>query len=98
MFKPIAVVAALALSFSVYAAQSWAAGPSQSAEALSKTSGTCKLMAEVGDSFGGFVVISGRPQFVGGAAARQHKLYIACMEANGFDTAGAPIDNPSSSL
>ena len=98
MFKPIAIVAAIAVSFSVYAAENWAAGPSQSAEAYSTTSGQCKLVAEIADSGGGFVVASGRSQFVGGAAARQHKIYTACMEANSFDTAGAPIDNPPSSL
>jgi hypothetical protein len=40
------------------------------------------------DSGGGFVVASGHPQFVGGAAARQQNIYTACMEANGFYAAG----------
>jgi len=52
------------------------------------TSGQCKLVAEIADAAGGFVVASGHPQFVGGAAARQQNIYTACMEANGFYAAG----------
>jgi hypothetical protein len=68
--------------------------------ALSVTSGQCKLVAEIADPGDGFVVASGHPQFVVGAAARQQKIYTAYVEANGFDAAGmsGPIDKPPSSL
>ena len=88
MFKKIAIATAAAVGLSAYAAHSWAAGPSQTAEAFSVASGQCKLVAEIADSGGGFVVASGHPQFVGGAAARQQNIYTACMEANGFYAAG----------
>jgi len=84
MFKTIAIAAAVAVSLSAYAAHSRASA-NQNVEAFSATSGQCKLVAETADSGGGFVVASGRPQFVtDGAAARQQSIYTACMEANGY--------------
>ena len=98
MFKTIAIATAISVSLSAYAAHSWAFGPRPTAEAFSVTSGQCKLVAEIADAAGGFVVASGHPQFVGGAAARQQNTYTACMEANGFYAGGAngPTDHPSS--
>ena len=99
MFKPIAIATAVAVSLSTYTAYSWVS-LKQTAEAFTTTSGQCKLVAEIGDSGGGFVVASGRPQFVGGAEARQQNIYTACMEANGFyagNTSGS-IDNHLSPL
>ena len=98
MFKTIAIATAIAVSLSAHAAHSWASGPSPTVEAFSVTSGQCKLVAEIADSGGGFVVASGHPQFVGGAAARQQNIYTACMEANGFYAAGTsgPTDHLSS--
>ena len=87
MFKPIAIATAVAVSLSTYTAYSWVS-LKQTAEAFTTTSGQCKLVAEIGDSGGGFVVASGRPQFVGGAEARQRNISTACMEANGFYAAG----------
>ena len=87
MFKPIAIAAAVAVSLSAYAAHSWV-WANQTSAAFGATSGQCKLVAEIGDSGGGFVVTSGHPQFVGGAAARQQNIYTACMEANGFYATG----------
>jgi hypothetical protein len=97
MFKHVAVATAIAVSLSASAAHSWAPGPSQTGEAFSATSRQCKLVAEIGDSAGGFVVASGHPQFVGGAAARQQNIYTACMEANGFYAPGTsrPTDHLS---
>jgi hypothetical protein len=66
MFKTIAIATAITVSLSAYAAHSWAFGPRPTAEAFSVTSGQCKLVAEIADSAGGFVVASGHPQFVGG--------------------------------
>jgi hypothetical protein len=87
MFKPIAIAAAAAVSLSAYAAHSWVSA-NQTSAAFSTTSGQCKLVAKIGDSGGGFVVTSGHPQFVGGAAARQQNIYTACMEANSFYATG----------
>ena len=96
MFKMIAIATAVTVSLSAHAAHR-AFGPRPTAEAFSVTSGQCKLIAEIADSVGGFVVASGHPQFVGGAAARQQNIYTACMEANGFFAAGSgPTDHLSS--
>ena len=100
MFRLIAIATASAVSLFAYTADSWVSGPSQTAAGFSATSAQCKLVAEIADASGGFVVVSGRPQFVGDAAARQQKIYTTCMEANGIYAASSsgPIDNHAPSL
>jgi hypothetical protein len=97
MFKMIVIATAITVSLSAYAAHSWVSGSSQTAETFSATAGQCRLVAEIADAGGSFIVTSGHPQFVGGAAARQQNIYTACMEANGIYAAGAsgPTDHPS---
>jgi hypothetical protein len=92
-----AIIAAITgLALSGCASHSWAPGPGQNAAAFGPASGQCKLVAMSGGSGGGFVAARGSPQFVGavvggsvllgaiGSAVRQHNIYEACMEANGF--------------
>ena len=81
MFKHIAVATTVAVSLPAYAAHSWRPGPGQTAEGVQRYPGQCKLVADIGNSADGFIVASGRPQYVGGAlhhgrTTRNHRAWM----------------------